>query len=389
MPRRKGCHLTWNDRLTIEKMLRQGYSKPQIARYLGVHHSTIYEECRRGAVELVDSELRTYTTYSPEMGVAYHERAVKNMEKGLKIGKDHALASWLVEMISGGYSPSAACSLLGKTPETTFSCTLCRQTVYKYIERGELWPLTNKALRFKGTRKRKYSPVRRASRAPSGKSIERRPEIVKLRETPGDWEMDSVEGKKGTPEALLVLTERATRNEIMVRMEQKTAANVVAALDALELEMGPQMFRRVFRSITVDNGSEFADCAAWSAPASPARRAPTCTTATALPGRAGQQRKGKPDDTVALPQGNILRPCHPGAGARGPGLAQQLPPQNPGLEERRGPVPGVPCKRRLSLQKIFQRNSGFTIDICASYKNFSRNRNRAHARRRGHILIWS
>lgn len=73
--------------------------------------------------------------------------------------------------------------------------------------------------------------------------------------------MDSVEGKKGTPEALLVLTERATRNEIMVRMEQKTAANVVAALDALELEMGPQMFRRVFRSITVDNGSEFADCA--------------------------------------------------------------------------------------------------------------------------------
>ena len=133
--------------------------------------------------------------------------------------------------------------------------------MYKYIERGELWPLTNKALRFKGTRKRKYSPVRRASRAPSGKSIERRPEIVKLRETPGDWEMDSVEGKKGTPEALLVLTERATRNEIMVRMEQKTAANVVAALDALELEMGPQMFRRVFRSITVDNGSEFANWA--------------------------------------------------------------------------------------------------------------------------------
>ena len=154
MPRRKGCHLTWNDRLTIEKMLRQGYSKPQIARYLGVHHSTVYDECKRGAVELVDSELRPYTTYSPEMGVAYHERAVKNMEKGLKIGKDHALAKWLVETISGGYSPSAACSLLGKTPETTFSCTLCRQTVYKYIENGELWPLTNKALRFKGTRTR-------------------------------------------------------------------------------------------------------------------------------------------------------------------------------------------------------------------------------------------
>lgn len=26
MPKRKGKHLTWNDRLTIEKMLREGYS---------------------------------------------------------------------------------------------------------------------------------------------------------------------------------------------------------------------------------------------------------------------------------------------------------------------------------------------------------------------------
>ena len=258
MPRKKGGHLTWNDRLTIEKMLREGYSKPQIARYLGVHHSTVYDECKRGAVELVDSELRTYTTYSPEVAVAYHKRAVKNMEKGLKIGKDHDLARWLVEKISSGYSPAAACALLGKTPETTFSCTLCRQTVYKYIENGDLWPLTNKALRYKGERKRSYGKVR-AARAPSGKSIERRPPIVAQRKCPGDWEMDSVEGKKGTPEALLVLTERKMRDQIMIRMERKTMASVVAALDELEVSMGPELFRKVFHSITVDNGSEFAD----------------------------------------------------------------------------------------------------------------------------------
>ena len=61
MPRYKGAHLTWNDRLTIEKMLREGYSKPQIARYLGVHHSTVYDECRRGAVELKRSDPVSYT----------------------------------------------------------------------------------------------------------------------------------------------------------------------------------------------------------------------------------------------------------------------------------------------------------------------------------------
>ena len=167
MPKRKGKHLTWNDRLTIEKMLREGYSKPQIARYLGVHHSTIYDECRRGETELLNSDLTTRKVYSPEVAVAYHEKRVKNMEKPLKIGKDHKLAKWLVDTISAGYSPAAACALLGKTPETTFSCTLCRQTVYKYIENGDLWPLTNKELRYKGEQKRKY----RKTASNAGRSI--------------------------------------------------------------------------------------------------------------------------------------------------------------------------------------------------------------------------
>lgn len=309
MPRRKGCHLTWNDRLTIEKMLRQGYSKPQIARYLGVHHSTIYEECRRGAVELVDSELRTYTTYSPEMGVAYHERAVKNMEKGLKIGKDHALASWLVEMISGGYSPSAACSLLGKTPETTFSCTLCHQTVYKYIERGELWPLTNKALRFKGTRKRRYNHVR-AARAPRGDSIERRPEYIQDRQEPGHWEMDSVVSCKSGSAALLVLTERATRFEIGIRVPDHTAASVVSALDRLERRVGTRKFREMFRSITVDNGSEFSDCwgleRSWRCHFKKRTQIYYCHPLFILGKR--QQRETKSDDKMAFPQGYELWP---------------------------------------------------------------------------------
>ena len=140
MPKRKGKHLTWNDRLTIEKMLREGYSKPQIARYLGVHHSTIYDECRRGETELLNSDLTTRKVYSPEVAVAYHEKRVKNMEKPLKIGKDHKLAKWLVDTISAGYSPAAACALLGKTPETTFSCTLCRQTCISTSKTGTCGP---------------------------------------------------------------------------------------------------------------------------------------------------------------------------------------------------------------------------------------------------------
>ncbi len=254
--------LSWNDKLTIEKMLKQKYKAPAIARRIGCSTQAIYDEIKRGQVTIRDSELREITVYSPETSVARHEERVRhNREQPLKIGKDHALASWLVDMIgSKGYSPSAACALLGKTPETTFSCTLCRQTVYKYIDKGYLWPLTNKKLRYKGKKKRTYNRVKRASRASRGESIERRPEHINRREEPGHWEMDCVEGKKGTDRTALVLTERVTRYEIVIPMRDHTAASVVDALDRLEKKYTPRRFRQLFLSITVDNGHEFMDC---------------------------------------------------------------------------------------------------------------------------------
>jgi IS30 family transposase len=71
--------------------------------------------------------------------------------------------------------------------------------------------------------------------------------------------MDTVKGKRNAKKVMLVLTERFSRNEIQIRLEDGTAESVVKALDALERKYG-NMFIRVFLSITVDNGSEFADC---------------------------------------------------------------------------------------------------------------------------------
>ena len=252
--------LTWTDKLTIEKMLKQGYTAPKIARYLGVHHSTIYDEIKRGSVEVLNSDLTTKIVYAPEMSQIRHEQAMKNKEQPLKIGHDHALAKWLVDIIGEEkFSPAAACALMGKTPETTFSVTLCRQTVYKYIDKGYLWPLTNKDLRYKGNVKQQHRTVKRAARASKGDSIERRPEIVNNREETGHWEADSVEGKKKTKRTLFVMTERVTRQELAVPMRDHTAASVVDVIDRLERKYGTERFRQIFKSITVDNGHEFMD----------------------------------------------------------------------------------------------------------------------------------
>ena len=112
--------------------------------------------------------------------------------------------------------------------------------------------------------KHKYKKVKKnksASRAPAGESIEQRPEEIDEREEFGHWEGDTVysgKGKRKTTRALLTLTERKTRKEIIIAIPNRKAETVVKALDALERKLGARRFRAIFKSITFDNGTEFA-----------------------------------------------------------------------------------------------------------------------------------
>ncbi len=83
---------------------------------------------------------------------------------------------------------------------------------------------------------------------------------MKDRETFGHWEMDSVMGCRSSKAALVVLTEHLTRYGLIFRVPDHTMESVVKVLNRLERRMGKD-FRQVFQSITVDNGSEFQDCA--------------------------------------------------------------------------------------------------------------------------------
>lgn len=69
--------------------------------------------------------------------------------------------------------------------------------------------------------------------------------------------MDCVCGKSGTSPVLLVLTERVTRYELIFKMPDKTTHSVIRVLNRLERAYPD--FKCRFKSITVDNGSEFAD----------------------------------------------------------------------------------------------------------------------------------
>lgn len=252
--------LTMADRLKIEKALSNGLRPMEIAALLRVHNSTIYRELRRGAYNRLDTELRIKTAYSPEIAQQRHDRLQTSKGINLKIGNDHQLAAFIETKIADeGYSPAAVCAEI-KQQGLEFTTKISDKTIYNYIEKGIFLRLSLENLPQKGKRK-KHKPFRHiARRPPAGDSIETRPPVVDSRVTFGHWEMDTVVGKRHSKPTLLVLSERLTRHEIIIKMPDKTAASVVNALDGLEKEFGCH-FPAVFQTITVDNGAEFADCA--------------------------------------------------------------------------------------------------------------------------------
>ena len=224
-------HLTWTDRLKIEKGLKEGLKPLAIAARLHVHNTTIYREIKRGTYTHLNSDLTTEERYSPEIAEQRYRDNLAAKGGSLKIGNDRELAEFIErKIVEEGYSPAAVVGEIKKSG-LSFRTEICEKTIYNYIDKGVFLRLTRKDLPERGKRKRKYDKVERkkAARAPKGESIEERPKEINERATFGHWEGDCVCGKKRTKEALFVLSERLTRQEIIIKMPDQTAASVVRA----------------------------------------------------------------------------------------------------------------------------------------------------------------
>ena len=257
-------HLTWIDRLRIEKWLRQGLKPKDIAGKLRVHISTVYNELRRGAYEKLDSDTwELVQAYSPDIAEQKYQAHLREKGPDLKIGKDHELANYIETTILDKECSPAAVLGYAKREGRCFQTSVSAQTIYHYIQKGLFLNLTQKELPRHGKRKQPYKKVRKkaSARAPAGESVEQRPPEVNDREEFGHWEGDTVysgKGKVKTTCALFTMTERKTRNEIIIGVPNRKAETIVRAVDALERKLGARKFRAIFKSITFDNGTEFA-----------------------------------------------------------------------------------------------------------------------------------
>lgn len=156
-----------------------------------------------------------------------------------------------------GWSLDACVGYALKSEQFTRDKIVCTKTLYNYVDLG-LLSITNMDLPEKLSRNTKTKRVREHKKK-LGTSIEERPESVELREEFGHWEIDSVIGKKSEKEpAIMTVVERKVRMSLWIKVKNHTTEAIDEALSELIPQFGDK-YKEVFKSITGDNGSEFAN----------------------------------------------------------------------------------------------------------------------------------
>lgn len=249
--------LTYTDRLKLETMYNAKIPVKVIADTLGFTYQAIYYELKKGFYMHRNSDWTETRKYSCDK--AQQKTDYEQTSKGaqVKLGNDYEFIAFVEKMVKRKYSPAAILGYIEKH-NLNFKTKVCRVTLYSYISKGYFMNISNKDLLRKPKVKRTYRKVR-AKRSPVGDSIEKRPLSIDMRDEFGHWELDTVVGKRKKGEVLFVLTERKTRYEIIYKAKDKTSLSLVAFLDKLERKY-KKSFSNIFKTITVDNGSEFSNC---------------------------------------------------------------------------------------------------------------------------------
>ena len=251
---RKNKHLSFKERVKIELLVDEGKTAYAIANLLNRPINTITNELRRGTVDQI-KQGKFVKIYYADAGQAKYEANRRNTGGRYELLQCSEFVSHVEKMmIEEGWSVDAA---VGRATATgKFDKMLCTKTIYNYIDLG-LMKVKNTDLPLKLKRHTKRIRVRTNKRK-LGDSIENRPSHVESREEFGHWEIDTVIGSKSKEdESLLTMVERKTRNALIRKIPSKTAEAVRKEFDQIKDEFGSR-FQQVFRSLTADNGSEFA-----------------------------------------------------------------------------------------------------------------------------------
>lgn len=254
---RKNKHLNFKERMTIEIRLKDGFSVYKIAKELGRSINTITNEINRGTTTQI-RQGKHIKIYLADTGETVYTKNRLNSCRPFKMLDCSEFINYTVDKIKNdSWSPDACVGEAIANGRFERYQMVCTKTLYNYIDLG-LLDVKNTDLPIKLRRNTKSTRVKKHKKK-LGSSISERPIDINSRTEFGHWEIDTVIGEKSNNDnVLLTILERKTRYAIVLNILSKTANAVMDAFSRLRSLFGEQ-FSQVFKTITGDNGSEFAD----------------------------------------------------------------------------------------------------------------------------------
>lgn len=252
----KGKHLKQEERFLIHFLAthEKNLSLRDIASIIGCAPNTVRNESLR----IKNFTGTPWENYSAEESQKMYLANRKHSRKDKKISKCQDFLDYLYEKFHGPSHWSIDCTCGYAKKYMLFECIPDPKTVYNWIKNGDINLYYHELPEAKARERRKSPTQSHEYKNHLGKSIELRPEIVDRRIRFGDWEIDTVIGKKaGKNKVLLTLTERLTRYDIVRLIDGKNKEAVNAAVREILSEFSEQQ-HVVFKTITADNGLEFA-----------------------------------------------------------------------------------------------------------------------------------
>lgn len=238
------CHFTQEERIMLSALKKRGFTQEEIARELERNQSSISRELNRNR----------------KPGKIYHAGEAKrissarreNANQQLKrIENDLWLENYIIRKLTRYWSPEQIAGRVRRDHQII----VCHETIYQYIYHNR--PELKQYFRCrKGKYRRRYGTKLREKQREEAKKvrIDKRPEIVERRERLGDWEGDTIVGRKGTG-SLLTHVERKTGYTFIDYLAQMNAV-AVKEKTTKRFEGIPRHQRQ---TITYDNGVEFSE----------------------------------------------------------------------------------------------------------------------------------
>ena len=239
-------------RVQIDTLRRKGYSKAEIAKFIGCHPSTVSRELSRNKSKKGYRAKKANAKAKHRM----NEKAANRRKMDEMMWQD------VKSRLTLGWTPE----MIQERARREGKPSVCRELIYQeYYRRqklvldgllSEALPLLPKRRKQRKTRDRnarKYTKDAGRGKIKDRVDISMRPKNVLNRKRIGHWEGDLVNGLSGTGH-IVTLVERMTRMTLKCRVPSKETNVVISAIIGL---LGA-LPRGMLKTLTFDNGKEFA-----------------------------------------------------------------------------------------------------------------------------------